>query len=290
MYSVPRGAAALPEHQRADAVRIAEAQDAVADDHGDHGVTAAAASIDRVDGREDVRRRDARRADALQLGGKHVEQHFGVGLGVQVAAILADQHLGELGGVGQVAVMRQADAVGRVDVERLRLGGGVAAGGRIADVADADIAAQLEHVLLLEHIAHQAGALRANSSPPSKAVMMPAASWPRCCRHGQRIVETLIDRAGADDPDDAAHGASARFCENREVARSTQVSPVVVRRRSTVRFRKGAPRSEARCDLRGCPPRASWGANRGARSLSARQFGFAVALSPADVAAAGRAS
>ena len=70
-----------------------------------------------------------------------------------------DQHFGQLARIGQIAVVRQADAVGRIDVERLRFGGAVAAGGRITHVADADVAPELEHVLLLEHIAHQARAL-----------------------------------------------------------------------------------------------------------------------------------
>jgi hypothetical protein len=39
---------------------------------------------------------------------------------------------------------------------------------------------QLEHVLLLEHIAHQARAL-AHEQFAGLEVMMPAASWPRCC-------------------------------------------------------------------------------------------------------------
>jgi hypothetical protein len=70
----------------------------VADDHRDHRIAAAAAAVDGGDRREDVGRRDARRADALQLGGEHVQQHFGIGAGVEVAAVLARQHLGELGG------------------------------------------------------------------------------------------------------------------------------------------------------------------------------------------------
>ena len=125
---------ALAEHQRADAVRIAERR-------AGRGRRSwrrprsrrGSARCTRGDRREDVRRRRARaRADALQLVREHVEQHFGVGAGVDVAPVVADQHFRELGGVGQVAVVREADAVRRVDVERLRLGGGVAAGGRIA--------------------------------------------------------------------------------------------------------------------------------------------------------------
>ena len=79
--------------------------------------------------------------------------------GYRLSMVLAHQHLGQLRGVGQIAVVGQADAVGCIDVERLRLRGAVTAGCRIAHVTDADIAGQLEHVLLLEHVAHQAGAL-----------------------------------------------------------------------------------------------------------------------------------
>ncbi len=113
IHSGPARRVALAEHQRPDAVRIAKAENAVADDHRDHGIAAAAAPIDRIQRREHVRRSDARSADALQLRGEHVEQHLGVGSGVEMPAILADQHLGELGGVGQIAVVGKADAVGR---------------------------------------------------------------------------------------------------------------------------------------------------------------------------------
>ena len=80
---------ALAEHQRTDAVRIAEGQQPVADDHRDDGITAAATAIHGAHRREDVGGRDPRRADALQLRGEHVEQHFGIGAGVEVAAVFA---------------------------------------------------------------------------------------------------------------------------------------------------------------------------------------------------------
>ena len=68
---------------------------------------------------------DTSRTSALQLGREHVQQHLGVGGGVEVTAVLADQDFGELVGVGEVAVVAEADAIRRVDVEGLRLGGGV---------------------------------------------------------------------------------------------------------------------------------------------------------------------
>jgi hypothetical protein len=160
--------------------------------------------VERGDGREDVGGRDARRADALQLGGEHVQQHLGIGGGVEVATLLADQHLGELGRVGQVAVVAEADAVRRVDVERLRLGDPVAAGGRIADVADADVALEVEHGLLVEDVPDQARALvhrqqalaRGDDARGVLATML---------QHGQRVVDALVDRRRADDSDQTAH-------------------------------------------------------------------------------------
>ena len=118
--------------------------------------------------------------------------------------ILADEHLGQLGGVGEVAVVREADAVRRIDVERLRLGRAVAARRRIADVPDADVALELQHVPLLEHVADQAVVLaqeqlavvRGHDARGILAAML---------QHRQRIVELLVDRAVTDDADDAAH-------------------------------------------------------------------------------------
>ena len=75
-----------------------------------------------------------------QLVREHVEQHFGVGLGVDVAAVLFEHLAPQRVGVDQVAVVRQRDAERRVDVERLRLVRAFGAGGRIAAVADADAA------------------------------------------------------------------------------------------------------------------------------------------------------
>ncbi len=198
--------AAQAQHQRTYAVGVAKTQHTIADQHGDHGVAAAAAPVDRAGGREDVGRRHARRTHALQLGSEHVQQHFGIGLGIQVAAILAHQHFGQLGGVRQVAVVRQADAVGCIHIKGLGLGGTVAARGGIAHVADADRAPQFQHVVLLEHVAHQAGALahaqfalvRRHDAGGILAAVL---------QFSQCVVDALIDRAGAHNADDATHGS-----------------------------------------------------------------------------------
>ncbi len=125
-----------------------------------------------------------------------------------MAAVLAGEDLGQLGGVGEVAVVGKTDAVGRVHVERLRLGGAVAAGGRVAHVADTQLPLQLKHVVLLEHVAHQARALArvqltfiggGDAGGVLAAVL----------QHRECVVDALVDRAGTDYSDDAAHGVAS---------------------------------------------------------------------------------
>ena len=77
----------------------------------------------------------------------------------------------------------------------------------IAHVAYADVALELEHVLLLEHIAHQPrilaheqlAVLRGHDARGILAAML---------QHRQRIVDALIDRARSDHSDDSAHERS----------------------------------------------------------------------------------
>ena len=121
-------------------------------------------------------------------------------------AVLTDQHLGELRRVGQIAVVGETDAVGRVDVERLRLRGAVAAGGGIADVADAGIALELEHVVLLEDVAHQAAVL-AHAKLPVAGGRDAGGVLAAMLQHRQRVIDALIDRARSDDTDDSAHSS-----------------------------------------------------------------------------------
>jgi hypothetical protein len=64
-----------------------------------------------------------------------------------MAAVFADQLLGELGGISEISVVCEANAVGRIPVERLRLRRcAVAARGGLTHVPDADVAFQIEHV------------------------------------------------------------------------------------------------------------------------------------------------
>ncbi len=111
---------AFAEHERADAVRIAKAEQAVAHDHRHDGEAAAHAPIDRAHGVEDLRGGCPWGARARELAREHVQEHFGVRARVDVPQVLARQHLRQFGGVRQVAVVPEADPIRRIDEERLR--------------------------------------------------------------------------------------------------------------------------------------------------------------------------
>ena len=152
----------LAQHQRADAVGVAEGEHAVARYHGNDGIRAAHALVHSGDRIEDVVYGQVQRvgvlADGLaQLVSEHVEQHFAVGLGVHMAQVLGIDLLVQLGGVGEVAVVCQHDAKGGADVKGLGFGGAacVACGG-IAHMGDARVAVQIAHVAGAEHFAHHA--------------------------------------------------------------------------------------------------------------------------------------
>lgn len=193
--------------QRTDAVGIAERQQAVTGNLRHHGVGTAHALMHGGDGAEHgvVVERDAT-GGRLQLVGQHVQQHFRVGIGVDVAAVDAVERLTQLAPVGQVAVVGEHDAERGVDVERLGLFlAGAGAGGGIADLADARGARQGTHVARAEYVAHQAVrlvhielvALRRRNA---RGIL------PAMLQQQQAVIEQLVDRPAPDDPYDSTHG------------------------------------------------------------------------------------
>ena len=110
------------DDERTDAERIAKREHAVAGDHRDDRVRAAAALVHAGDRREDrVGIEPMMLRGALELERQHVQQHFAVGVGVDVAEIELEQLALQLLAVGQVAVVAERHAERRIDVERLRL-------------------------------------------------------------------------------------------------------------------------------------------------------------------------
>jgi hypothetical protein len=142
---------------------------------------------------------------AFQFVREHVDQHLGVALGVDVAVVGGEQLRLQRLRVGQVAVVRQRDAERRVHVEGLRLFLAVGiAGGGVAHLAQARGAGQRAHVAGAEHVAHHAlglvhedlAALQGDDAGRVLAAML---------QQQQRVVDQLVDRALADDPNDSAH-------------------------------------------------------------------------------------
>ncbi len=121
-----------------------------------------------------------------------------------MAPVFALEHFAQLAGIGEIAVVRQADAVGRVDIEGLGFGGAVASRRGIANMAHAHVALELLHVPLFEHIAHQPWALA------HEQLAFGNGRNARCVlaavlQHRQRVINALVDRAGSDDSGNAAH-------------------------------------------------------------------------------------
>src|SRR4029077_2739315 len=154
---------------------------------------------------------------------------------VQVASIFANQHFGEFARIGEVAVMAETNAVGRIDVEGLRVVRAVGACGRVADMSDSDIAAKLEHVLLLEHIAHQPRIL-AHEQLAVRRGHDARGVLTAMLQHRQRVIDALIDRADPDHSDDSAHqgpppylGLTLTPARRSSLAQGSPFSPTMAR-------------------------------------------------------------
>ena len=194
--------------QRADAVRVAEGQHTMAGNQRDHGVGAADALVHLAHGGEHIvhlQRLAAR--GLLQLVRHHVEQHLGVALGVDVAMVGVEQLGLERVRIGQVAVVHQHDAEGRIDVERLRLflAEGVA-GRRVARLAQAAVARQRAHVAGAKHVLHHALGL----VHEELAILLrhdAGRILPAVLQQQQRVIDQLIDRCVADNADDSTHSS-----------------------------------------------------------------------------------
>ncbi|MNT34700.1 hypothetical protein D3C72_1706940 [compost metagenome] len=115
---------------------------------------------------------------------------------VDVAAVAAEHLLAQLLPVGQVAVMRQDHAIGRVHVERLRFFlAGCRASGRIAHLADTGGAGQAAHIAGAEDIAHQAvGLVHVESTAVGGGDAGSILS--AMLQQQQAVVNQLVDRRG----------------------------------------------------------------------------------------------
>ena len=141
----------------------------------------------------------------FELVGQHVEQHFRVAVGVDVAVVGVEQLGFELGRVGQVAVVRKHQAKRRVDIKRLRLvfAEGVARR-RVTHLPQTDIARQGAHVAGTENVAHHAlGLVHEKLAPElrddARRVL------PAMLQQQEAVVNELIDRSVTDNTNYSAH-------------------------------------------------------------------------------------
>ena len=194
-------------NQRANAERVAEGEDAGADHQRHRRIRAAAAAVHAADRVENIfgRGAQARAADrGAQFMREHIQQDFRIGRGVQLAQVLAKQFLAQARGVGQVAVVPERDAERRIDIERLRLGARIAAGGRVAGVPDSHAAFELQHVALAEYIAHQSVVL-AQIDALAVAGHDAGRVLAAVLDDAEALVEIVVGRAGSENADHAAH-------------------------------------------------------------------------------------
>ena len=204
---------AVAHAQRPDAERITERQQAMSRNQRHHGVRALDALVYAAHGGKHVGGRQRQATSGFfQLVGQHVEQHFGVAVGVDVAVVGGKQLGFQLGGIGQVAVVRQDQAKRRVDVKRLGLVFAVGvARRRVAHLAQADIARQGAHVARAKHVAHHAlGLVHVKLAPllgdDASGILTPV------LQQQQSVIDQLVDGGFADDADYAAHGVPIMMC------------------------------------------------------------------------------
>ncbi|KAI3488256.1 hypothetical protein L1887_47795 [Cichorium endivia] len=154
--AVGGGRRARAHAERTDAVGVAEGDDAETSKHGDAGVAALALLHEVANGGEDVLLVDAELARLLQVVGKDVEEHLRVRIGVDVTVGVGIEEATQLVGVDEVAVVGEGDAVGRVDVEGLRLRVRRGAGGGVSNVADAHVSLETRDGVDVKDIADHA--------------------------------------------------------------------------------------------------------------------------------------
>ena len=141
---------------------------------------------------------------ALLAAGDEMENDLGVGGRLADGALL-DQLAAQRQGVGEVAVVREREAAEfELGKERLHVAQDRLAAGRVAHVADRDVARQaLDHGPRGEMVADEAERRSEWNCVPSK-LTMPAASWPRCWRAWRPSAVSAAASAVAEDAEDAA--------------------------------------------------------------------------------------
>ena len=192
--------------ERPDAQRITEGQQPVAGDLGHTGIGATRPAMQRRHRLEDgVRIQRHAPRPVVQLVRQHVQQHFGIGVGVDMPAVALEELLLERLGVGEVAVVGQGDPERGIHIEGLRL---FLTHGRtrrgVADMANARTARQRPHVAGAKDVPHQPAALvnregAAAAGADTGCVLSPM------LQKQQSVIQQLVGRRLPDQAQDSAH-------------------------------------------------------------------------------------
>ena len=129
---------------------------------------------------------------------------------VDMAQIAGINGADKLIGIGEIAVVRERDAVGRVHIKRLRLGRAGRARGRVAHMADAIIADEALHLALAENIAHEAVVLVQKKTTVPVAGCDPGGILPAMLQNRQRVIKRLVYIRFSNDTHNAAHNFCSR--------------------------------------------------------------------------------
>src|SRR3989338_4996610 len=148
--------AALPELQRADAVRVSKSQNSLTADERDCGIRAFAFAHERFYCAEDVLGCKFPRMLVPEGNGKNVEKHFGVGIGIEMVVFLLHQSSPQIHGIGEAAVMGECDAKWRRDEKWLCFEFTAASGCRVAHMPDAHRSLQACQGSAVKDVAHHA--------------------------------------------------------------------------------------------------------------------------------------
>lgn len=116
------GGGTASHNEGADTIFVTESQDTEASNHGSDSPATLAPLVRLPEGNEDVVGVDTRLAGLVQGVGKDVEHQLAVRVGVHMTMGLFIEIAAQGGSVDEVTVVRKANAVGRVDVERLAFG------------------------------------------------------------------------------------------------------------------------------------------------------------------------
>ena len=178
----------------------------MAGDQSHHSVRAFDALVHTAHGGKHIDGAQGQAAGGFfELVGQHVEQHFRVAVGVDVAVVGVEQLGLEHGRVGQVAVVREHQAEGRVDIKGLGfVFAESVARRRVTHLAQADIARQGAHVARAENVAHHAlgfvhEEFATELRDDARRVL------PTVLQQQKTVIDQLIDRRVTDNTNYSAH-------------------------------------------------------------------------------------